>query len=128
VFILGAGAIMPLFTGGKFNHTLDGMAAGFSQVLFPVVLILGLNGLLVGILQSYDHFSIPAISPAVWNVVILMLLLAVRPHFHGEEAQLYVYAAALLVATGVQLLMAVAALGRIDFRLQLKLDRHDPRV
>src|SRR5438067_12852878 len=128
VFILGAGAIMPLFTGGKFNHTLDGMAAGFSQVLFPVVLLLGLNGLLVGVLQSYEHFSIPAIAPAVWNVVILVLLLTVRPHFHGEEAQLYVYSAAILVATGVQLLMAVGALGRIDFRLQLHIDWHDPRV
>src|SRR5437867_9072981 len=99
VFILGAGAIMPLFTGGKFNRSLDGMAAGFSQVLFPVVLLLGLNGLLVGILQSYDQFSIAAIAPAVWNVVILVLLLALRPHFHGEEAQLYVYAAAVLAAT-----------------------------
>ena len=75
-----------------------------------------------------DHFSIPAIAPAVWNVVILVLLLAVRPHFHGEEAQLYVYSAAILVATGVQLLMAVGALGRIDFRLQLHIDWHDPRV
>jgi putative peptidoglycan lipid II flippase len=128
IFILAAGVIMPLFTGGKFDHTLDAMAAGFSQVLFPVVLLLGLNGLLVGILQSYDHFSIPAISPAVWNVVILVLLLVVRPHFHGEEAQLYVYAAAILVATGVQLLMAFAALGRIDFRLQPHIDWHDPRV
>src|SRR5207248_1387124 len=127
-FILGAGVIMPVFTGVKFNGYLDGLTAGFSQVLFPVVLLLGLNGLLVGILQSYDHFSIPAIAPAVWNVVILVLLLAVRPHFHGEEAQLYVYSAAILVATGVQLLMAVGALGRIDFRLQMHSDWHDPRV
>jgi putative peptidoglycan lipid II flippase len=128
VFILGAGVIMPLFTGAKFGHTLDGMTAGFSQVLFPVVLLLGLNGLLVGILQSYDHFSIPAVSPAVWNLVILVLLLALRPHFHGEEAQLYLYAVAILVATGVQLLMAIAALGRIDFRLQFSIDWHDPRI
>ena len=127
-FILGAGVIMPLFTGGKFNHVLDGLTAGFSQVLFPVVLLLGLNGLLVGVLQSYDHFSIPAISPAVWNVVILVVLLIARPHFHTEEAQLYVYAAAILAATFVQLLMAVGALGRIDFRLQFHIDWHDPRV
>jgi putative peptidoglycan lipid II flippase len=60
--------------------------------------------------------------------VILVLLLAVRPHFHGEEHQLYVYAAAILVATLVQLLMAAGALGRIDFRLQLHIDWHDPRV
>ncbi|HEX3511369.1 MAG TPA: murein biosynthesis integral membrane protein MurJ [Solirubrobacteraceae bacterium] len=127
-FILGAGVIMPLFTGAKFSSYLDGLTAGFSQVLFPVVLILGLNGLLVGILQSYDHFSIPALAPAVWNVVILVLLLALRPHFHGEEAQLYLYSAAILVATVVQLLMAVAALGRIDFRLQMQVDWHDPRI
>ena len=56
---------------------------GLSQVLFPVVLLLGLNGLLVGILQSYDHFTIPAISPAVWNVVILVLLVVLRPHFQA---------------------------------------------
>jgi putative peptidoglycan lipid II flippase len=127
-FILGAGVIMPLFTGGKFSGPLDGLTAGLSQVLFPVVLLLGLNGLLVGILQSYDHFSIPAISPAVWNVVILILLLLVRPHYHTEEGQLYVYAAAILLATLVQLLMAVGALGRIDFRLQMHLDWHDPRI
>jgi putative peptidoglycan lipid II flippase len=127
-FILAAGVVMPLFTGAKFSGYLDGLTAGFSQVLFPVVLILGLNGLLVGILQSYDRFTIAAIAPAVWNIVILILVLAVRPHFHGEEAQLYVYAVAILVATVVQLLMAVAALGRIDFRLQFHIDWHDPRI
>jgi len=127
-FILAAGVIMPLFTGSKFNGVLDGMTAGFAQVLFPVILLLGLTGLLVGILQSYDHFSIPAISPAVWNVVILLLLLVLRPHFHGEEAQLYLYAAAILVATFVQFLMAAGALTRIDFRLQMNIDWHDPRV
>jgi putative peptidoglycan lipid II flippase len=127
-FILAAGVIMPLFTGGKFTGALDGMTAGFSQVLFPVILLLGLTGLLVGILQSYDHFSIPAISPAVWNLVILLLLLILRPHFHGEEAQLYLYAASILIATFVQFLMAAGALTRIDFRLQLQIDWHDPRI
>jgi putative peptidoglycan lipid II flippase len=127
-FILAAGVIMPLFTGSTFNGMLDALTAGLSQILFPVVLILGLNGLLVGILQSYDHFSIPAISPAVWNMVILLLLLILRPQFHGEEQQLYLYAGAILAATFVQFLMAAGALGRIDFRLQLHIDWHDPRI
>ena len=71
-FILAAGLIMPLFTGPTFDAALDTLTVGLSQVLFPVVLLLGLNGLLVGILQSYDHFTIPAISPAVWNLVIIV--------------------------------------------------------
>ena len=126
-FILAAGVIMPLFTGSTFTAMLDQLTAGLSQVLFPVVLLLGLNGLFVGILQSYEHFTIPAISPAVWNVVIIVLLVVLRPHFHGND-QLYAYAIAILVATFVQLLMAVGALGRIDFRLQFSVDWHDPRI
>jgi putative peptidoglycan lipid II flippase len=130
-FVLAAGVIMPLFTGPSFNGALDGLTAGLSQVLFPVVLLLGLNGLLVGVLQSYDHFTIPAISPAVWNVVIIVLLVLLRPDFHGgyeHGEQLYALAIAILVATFVQLLMALGALGRIDFRLQFAIDWHDPRI
>src|SRR5207302_1193952 len=63
VGILLAGVIMPLFTGTTFNPSLDALTAGLAQVLFPVVLLLGLTGLLVGILQSYDEFSIAAIAP-----------------------------------------------------------------
>ncbi|MGA7703444.1 MAG: murein biosynthesis integral membrane protein MurJ [Solirubrobacteraceae bacterium] len=130
-FVLAAGVIMPLFTGPKFGPELDALTVGLSQVLFPVVLLLGLNGLLVGILQSYDHFTIPAISPAVWNVVIIVLLVILRPHFPGgyqDGNQLYAYAIAILVATFVQMLMAFGALGRIDFRLQMSIDWHDPRI
>jgi putative peptidoglycan lipid II flippase len=130
-FVLAAGVIMPLFTGPTFNGALDALTAGLSQILFPVVLLLGLNGLLVGVLQSYEHFTIPAISPAVWNVVIIVLLVVLHPHFHGGYEggqQLYAYAIAILVATFVQLLMAFGALGRIDFRLQFSIDWHDPRI
>jgi putative peptidoglycan lipid II flippase len=131
-FILAAGVIMPVFTGSTFNSQLDSLTVGLSQILFPVVLILGLTGLLVGVLQSYDHFTIPAISPAVWNVVIIVGLVVLRPHFHGgpehDGHELYAYAIAILIATFVQLLMALGALGRIDFRLQFSIDWHDPRV
>jgi putative peptidoglycan lipid II flippase len=131
VFILSAGVIMPLFTGPTFNAPLDALTVGLSRVLFPVILLLGLNGLLVGILQSYDHFSIPAISPAVWNVVIIVLLVVLKPHFHGgyeNGHEVYALAIAVLVATFVQMAMALGALGRIDFRLQFHIDWHDPRI
>jgi putative peptidoglycan lipid II flippase len=126
-FVLAAGLIMPLFIGPKFSPELNNLTVGLSQVLFPVVLLLGLNGLLVGILQSYDHFTIPAISPAVWNVVIIVLLVVLAPHFHGKD-EIYAYAIGILAATGVQLSMAFGALGRIDFRLRFHVDWHDPRI
>jgi putative peptidoglycan lipid II flippase len=130
-FILAAGVVMPLFAGAELKAANVTLMSGLSQILFPVVLILGLNGILVGVLQSYDHFTIPAISPAVWNIVIIVLLLVLRPHYPGgyeHGNQLHAYAIAILVATFVQLLMALGALGRIDFRLQMHIDWHDPRI
>jgi putative peptidoglycan lipid II flippase len=126
-FVLLAPYLMPLLTGSDFNHQLDDLTVGLSQVLFPIVLLLGLNGLLVGILNAYDHFTIPALSPLVWNVVIIVALVALRPFFHGT-GQLYAYAIGVLVATFVQLLMALPVLRRLDFTFARKVDFGDPRV
>jgi putative peptidoglycan lipid II flippase len=126
-FEILAGVIMPLFTGPTFGGALDSLTVGLSQVLFPVVLLLGLTGLLVGILQSYEHFTIPALAPAVWNVVIVVALVLLRPDFHGED-ELYAYAIGIVIATAVQFAMALGALARIDFRLQFSIDWHDPRI
>jgi putative peptidoglycan lipid II flippase len=130
--VLSAGVLVSLFTGSLFSASTataadQTLATGLAQVLFPVVLLLGLTGLLVGILQSYDEFSIPAIAPAVWNLVIIAVLVLLRGHFHGPD-QTYAYAIAWLVATAVQFLLVASALRRIDFRLRFELDWRDPRV
>jgi len=121
-----AGLIIPLFTG-SLHASATALTVGLSKVLFPVVLLLSLTGMLVGVLQSYDEFTIPALAPAVWNLVILVLLVALRHSFHGEQS-LYAYAIAWLVATVVQLLMVGSALRRIDFRITFHVDWRDPRV
>jgi putative peptidoglycan lipid II flippase len=125
--ILFAGVIMPVFTGSQFTSGQTALAAGLAQVLFPVVLLLGLTGLFVGILQSYDQFTVAAIAPAVWNLVIIGLLVTLHGQLHGRH-QIYAYAVAWLVATIVQLLLVAGALRTIDFRLEFRLDWRDPRV
>jgi putative peptidoglycan lipid II flippase len=126
VWIAIAGLVTPLFTG-SFSASTTALTAGLSRVLFPVVLLLSLTGLLVGILQSYDEFTIPALAPAVWNLVILVVLVALHSHFHGAN-QVYAYAIAWLAATVVQFFMVAGALRRIEFRLAFHVDWRDPRV
>jgi putative peptidoglycan lipid II flippase len=92
-----------------------------------VVLILGLNGLAVGILNAYDHFTIPALSPLVWNMVILVCLVGSNHVLHGDE-QLYGYAIGVLAGTAVQFAMAIPALRRVGFRIELAFDLRDPKV
>jgi putative peptidoglycan lipid II flippase len=114
VFILAAPAIIPLFTGDEFTPALDALCVGLSQVLFPIVVLLGLTGLAVGILNVHDHFTIPAIAPLVWNVVIIAGMVALTPLFEGDD-RLYAYAIGVVAGTLVQLLMMLPALRRIGF-------------
>ena len=114
VFILLAPVIIPPFTGDEFTPALDTLAIGLSQVLFPIVVLLGLTGLAVGILNVHDHFTIPAIAPLVWNVVIIAGLVGLAPLFEGPD-QLYAYAIGVVAGTFVQLLMMLPALRRIGY-------------
>jgi putative peptidoglycan lipid II flippase len=118
--------VMPVFTG-TLNPSATHLAAGLSRVLFPVVLLLSVTGLLVGILQSYDEFTIPAVAPAIWNVVIVVGLVLLHTQYHGQDA-VYAYAIAWLVATVVQMLIIAWALRKIEFRVSFHLDWHDSRV
>ena len=114
VFILLAPVIIPPITGDEFTPALDTLAIGLSQVLFPIVVLLGLTGLAVGILNVHDHFTIPAIAPLVWNVVIIAGLVGLAPLFEGPD-RLYAYAIGVVAGTFVQLLMMIPALRRIGY-------------
>ncbi len=126
LFIAFAGVIVPVFVGSELSAYQD-LTVGLSRVLFPVVLLLGLNGLAVGILNAYDHFTIPALSPLVWNAVILFCLIGSQHVLHGDD-QLYGYAVGVLVGTGVQLAMAVPMLRRLGFHLEVSFSFRDERV
>src|SRR6478736_2945532 len=127
LFVVAAPVIMPLFTGDTFSHQLDQLTVGLSQVLFPIVVLLGLNGLCVGILNAYDHFTVPGFAPLAWNLVIIGLLIALKPLFSGPD-QMYAYAIAVLVGTAVQFVLALPVLYHLGFRLHFSFDWRDPRV
>jgi putative peptidoglycan lipid II flippase len=128
VFILAAPVIMPLFTGDEFTPALDDLTVGLSQVLFPIVVLLGLNGLVVGILNAHEHFTIPALAPLVWNAVIIAGLVGLTPLFEGDD-QLYAYAIGVVAGTVVQLAMCLPQLRRTGYPLRFSFAfRRDPRV
>ena len=104
------------------------LAVGLSRVLFPIVALLGVSGIVVGILNSYDHFTVPAISPVFWNLAIIAGLAIGVPQAHTSNAKLYVYAVSILVATFIQVFLPMPWLRGRDGRLQLVLDWRDPAV
>jgi putative peptidoglycan lipid II flippase len=126
-FIAAAGVIMPLFTGDKFSQELVDLTVGLSRVLFPIVLLLGVNGLVVGILNAQEHFTIPALAPLVWNLVIIFGLATLEPLISGQN-DIYAYAISVVIATAIQLMMSLPQLRRLGFRFEWSTDFRDPRI
>ena len=127
-FVLVAPVLMPALTrGDEFTPELDELMVGLSQVLFPIVLLLALNGLFVGILNAYDHFAIPALAPLVWNFVIIAVLVGLKPYFEGAN-ELYAYAIGVLAGTVVQLAMCLPVLRKLGFVFEMKVNFRDERV
>ena len=104
------------------------LAVGLARVLFPIVVLLGLSGVVVGILNSYEEFAIPALTPVFWNVAIIVGLVLGVPHAHSIDAKLYVYAVSIVIATLIQFLLPLPWLRGKDGRLQLVIDWRDPAV
>ena len=67
----------------------DDLAVTLSQILFPIVVLIGLFGIVTGILNSYDQFSIPALTPVFWNLAIIVgLVVGVPARGHGQRQAL----------------------------------------
>jgi putative peptidoglycan lipid II flippase len=104
------------------------LAVGLSRVLFPIVALLGVSGIVVGILNSYEHFSVPALTPVFWNLAIIAGLVIGVPQADSIDTKLYVYAVSIVVGTVIQVLLPVPWLRGRDDRLRMVLDWRDPAV
>ncbi len=126
LFILAAPAVMEVFAPG-FEGRLDDLTVTLSKLLFPILLMLGVSGMVVGILNSYDRFAVFAIAPFFWNVAIIAVLVGLAPAF-PERDRIYAYAIGVLVGTAVQLALVAIDLRNTPFRLQLVFDWRSPAV
>src|SRR5581483_5474728 len=125
LFVLVAPWLISIFGDPGGDRSL---AVGLSRVLFPIVALLGVSGIVVGILNSYEHFSVPALTPVFWNLAIIVGLVAGVPQAHGADSKLYVYAVSILVGTLIQVLLPLPWLRGRDDRLHVVVDWRDPAV
>ncbi len=109
--------------GGDYD-----LAVSLSRILFPIVVLLGLSGIVVGILNTYHHFALPALAPVAWNLVIILGLVIGVPRIDDETGEMYLYAGVVVLGTLVQLLLPVPWLRKLDGRLTVVIDWRDPAV
>lgn len=125
IFILAAPWIMRPF---GYDGADEDLVVGLSRVLFPTVALLGVSGVVVGILNSYEHFTVPALTPIFWNLAIIVGLVVGIPRLDSDPDKLYLYAIVVLVGTVVQVLLPLPWLRGRDGSLRPIIHWRDPAV
>jgi putative peptidoglycan lipid II flippase len=97
------------------------------RVMFPTVVIMGIAAIFMGILNSYDHFTLPALAPIVWNLVIIGAVIAFSAGYGVK-----VLAWSFLIGCAVELLMQVPGVWKRRWKGEgpsiYRLDLRNPEV
>jgi putative peptidoglycan lipid II flippase len=118
---------------GKLELTIT-----LTRIMFPVLLLIAVAAAVMGMLNSLRHFFIPALSPAMFNVVTIAAALLVVPFVlpgASESGRLslddltlpiIVIAISTLLGGVAQLALQLPTLVREGFRFRPVLDWKDP--
>jgi putative peptidoglycan lipid II flippase len=126
VYWFAAPLLMKLAAPG-FGSVLRDLTVSLSRIMFPIVLIMAVQGVFVGMLNSFDRFGAPAFAPVLWNLVIIVGL-AGLPGLYDPSQHIYAYAWGVLAGTIVQLLFPMPWLRGLGGRFTLEFGWRNPYV
>jgi len=98
----------------KFHLTVQ-----LTRIMFVYLLLVSLSALVMGMLNSFDKFGIPAISPALFNLGIMATVFAL---YHFFALPIYSLAIGVLIGGLGQLCIQLPLLWRIGYRFKPTID------
>jgi len=106
---------------GKFQLTVY-----LARIVLPFLTLVAVAAVLMGMLNSLGHFFVPALSPAMFNVAGILMMLALIPYAPSFGVQpITIVALATLVGGVGQLVIQWPPLRSEGFRYQPVLDYKD---
>lgn len=100
--VFGSGFIMTIFAPGFIDEPEKfKMASNMLAITFPYLLLISLVAFSSAIMNTYNKFAIPAITPVFLNLILITSVIAVSPYL---EIPIMALAWGVLVAGVVQLL------------------------
>ncbi|MFM2320116.1 MAG: murein biosynthesis integral rane protein MurJ [Pseudomonadota bacterium] len=120
--MMAAPLMVEIFAPG-FSKQADArpeLAAEMLRITFPYILFISLAGLVGGILNTFGKFAIPALTPALLNVVMIAFAIWGAPYFAEPVMAL---AWGVFVAGLVQFLFQIPSLIRLGLLPRFKVRR-----
>ena len=127
VAVLAAPLLMMIFAPGFYLHSEQkfALASHMLAITFPYLMLISLTAFAGAILNSYEHFIVPAFTPVLLNLCLIGSAVFLSPYFQEPVVAL---AWGVLMAGCVQLLFQVPFLMRIKLLPRPVVDWQDEGV
>ncbi|HLB58134.1 MAG TPA: murein biosynthesis integral membrane protein MurJ, partial [Gammaproteobacteria bacterium] len=101
------------------------LATHMLRVMFPYVLLISVTALCSGILNTYDSFGVPAFTPVLLNIILIVMAIFAASHF---ATPIYALAWGVLIAGVAQVLFQLPFLFHKRVLPRLSISFKDPGV
>lgn len=95
------------------------------RITFPYLLLISLTGFAGAVLNSFDRFAVPAFTPVLLNICLILAAVFAAPLF---EQPVFALAWGVLAAGVLQLVFQLPFLMQLDLLPKPKIAWHDPAV
>jgi putative peptidoglycan lipid II flippase len=123
--ILAPGVIMAFAPGFVDEPEVFPVAVDMLRITLPYLLLISLVAFCSGVLNSYGRFAVPAATPVLLNLVLILCMLYLRDAFAVPVMAL---AVGVLIAGFVQLFFQLPFLFRLGIIPKPVVRFHDPEV
>ena len=115
--------IAPGFVNSEFGQ--NELSADLLRITFPYMLFICLTAVAGSILNTYENFSIPALTPVLLNIILIISVIFISPYF---KEPVFALAWGLLFGGVVQLLFQLYPLIKMGLFPKFKLNKNHPGI
>ena len=118
--ILAAPILIYIFANG-FVDTPDkfDLTVSLTRVMMVYLLLVSLSAIVMGLLNSFGKFAIPSISPALFNLGIIVTVFGL---YHYLDIPIYSLAIGVVIGGAGQLAIQIPALYKVGYRYKPVID------
>lgn len=110
------------YSPGTLEPEKIALTTNLIRIMLPIVIFVGLWGLMGGILNTFDNFHVPGLAPLAWNGTIIALLV-----IYGAQEKIYHVAWAFVIGHAVQVAFHFPALRKLGIK-PLAIDWRHPML
>ncbi|RMF98489.1 MAG: murein biosynthesis integral membrane protein MurJ, partial [Candidatus Schekmanbacteria bacterium] len=109
--------------GFRSNEELFQHTVRLSFIIFPTIIFLAVSGVIIGMLNSFNHFTAPAAGPVLWNIVIISMIILFQ-----NKIGIYSAAWGILIGTAAQFSVLLLPFKRLKIRYKPIIKLKDENV